>query len=748
MFSTIKKYWYSFVHFFPVQLLALSLRKHIILLLPWVVFFSIAIGKFGASFGVPYLYLAPEYIGEVGYVSFAIVGMGFGVFYVTWNLVGYIVNSHRFQFLASLENPLSVFFINNSAIPILFIVGYLLNTIKFQKYFEFQSWQHVGIDILGFIAGFTFILIIISIYFQYTNKSAAGIAYSYKRELRRKKLLRKLEQNEELDINSKWRVDAFISRSLRFRYTRSVEHYEDDLNNLVFRQHHINAFIVQAATIAFLIAIGFWVENPFVQIPTAASTFLLASVIVSILGMFIYWAGGWGTFMMIVAVITINELTKYEIFGYQSRAYGLNYTVKPASYTLDSLRSLASIENIKSDIKGFIPILNNWKEKNTKQGSEKKPKLVFITASGGGLRSAAFTMAFLQKADSILDGTLMQKTFMMDGASGGSLALTFYRELYSRKMNGEAIDLTNKKYLEQLSLDLLNPMGINILSNDLFLPVHKFKLNGQTYFRDRGYMFERYFAKNTGMRFSKTLADYRKDELSAKVPVLLFHASSTSDSRMFYMSAHPVRFLMRPYNKRSAGLDLSIDAVDFGSLFKEQNGANLDVLSAMRMGATFPYILPATILPCEPPTYLVDGGALDNFGVMSVTKFLITFRDWINQNTDGVVIIQTRDAQKDEEPGEVKQKTFIQQTFQPLEALYANLENIQDFNTDRDLALINESLKGKLQFILFEYIPEKKTEKASMSLRLIAREKKEILKALELGNNSRSFEVLKRALAN
>lgn len=748
MFNTIKKYWFRFAHFFPVQLLVLSLRKHIILLLPWVIFFAIIIGKFGASFGIPYLYLAPEYIGEVGYVSFAIVGMGFGVFYVTWSLVSYIVNSHRFQFLASLENPLSVFFINNSSIPILFMFSYLLSVIKFQKYFEFKSWQSVGIDMLGFIAGFFFILIIISIYFQFTNKSAAGIAYSYKRELRRKKLLRTLEQNEELGINSKWYVDAFISRSLRFRYTRSVEHYEDDLNNLVFRQHHINAFIVQVAIIVFLIAVGFWVENPFMQIPTAASTFLLASIIVSVLGMFIYWAWGWGSFMMIVAVIVVNELTKYEIFGYQSRAYGLNYSVKPASYTLDTLRSLASVENIQQDRNYFISILNNWKENNTKLGSKEKPKIVFITASGGGLRSAAFTMAFLQKADSMIGGTLMKKTFMMDGASGGSFALTFYRELYSRQVNGEAINLNDKRYLEDLSLDLLNPMGINILSNDLFLPIHKFKLNGQTYFRDRGYMFERYFSKNTGIKFSKTLAEYRNDEFNAKVPVLLFHASSTSDSRMFYMSAHPIRFLMRPYNKRSAGLDLSIDAVDLGSLFKDQNGANLNVLSAMRMGASFPYILPATIMPCEPATYLVDGGALDNFGVMSVSKFLITFKDWINQNTDGVVLIQTRDSQKDDDPGEVKQKTFIQQTFQPLEALYANLENIQDFNTDRDLAFINEALNGKLQFILFEYIPEKKTEKASMSLHLIAREKKEILKALELGNNSRSFEILKRTLAN
>jgi predicted acylesterase/phospholipase RssA len=213
------------------------------------------------------------------------------------------------------------------------------------------------------------------------------------------------------------------------------------------------------------------------------------------------------------------------------------------------------------------------------------------------------------------------------------------------------------------------------------------------------------------------------------------------------MSAHPVRFLMRPYNKKSVGLDLSIDAIDFGSFFIKQNGFRLNLLSAMRMSASFPYILPATALPCEPPAYVIDGGALDNFGIVSVIKFLDNFKDWINQNTSGVVIIQTRDSQKDDEPQETKQKTFFQQLFQPIGTLYTNLENIQDFNNDQKLAYINEDLQGKIQFILFEYIPEKKTEKASMSLRLTAREKREILRALEMTNNTRSFEKLKRALA-
>lgn len=747
MIRAIERQLTSFWRFFPVQLLVVALRKHQALLLFWVFLFLIIVGKAGVSLGVPYLYLDPEYLGNVGYLSFAIVGIGFGAFFVTWNIVSYMLHSHRFQFLASLDNPLSVFFINNSIIPAVFLIGYISSIIRFQKYFEFQSWEQVGMDVVGFFAGFIFVMVITSIYFQITNKSAKGVASSYKMELRRKKLFKRLALNEELELHSKWHVQSFISNTLGLNHTHTIHHYEDKLNKLVFRQHHINALIAQVATIALLIVIGFWVENPFFQIPTAASTFLLASVLTSLTGVFIFWTGGWGTFLIIVALVVANELTKYDIFGYQSRAHGLVYNASYASYSLDTLRNLASEENIQKDKKYFLQILNNWKKKNTKPGSASKPKIVFITASGGGLRAGAFTMAFLQKADSLLNGSLLQKTFLMNGASGGTFALAFYRELYHRKMNGEVINMSDRKHLNNLSLDLLNPMCVNILSNDLFFPIHKFQLNGQTYYRDRGYMFEQYFANNTGMDFKKTLADYRIAELSAQIPVMLFHTASTSDSRTFYMSAHPVRFLMRPYNKKSAGLDLSIDAIDFGSFFMKQRGFHLNVLSAMRMSASFPYILPATVLPCEPPAYVIDGGALDNFGIVSIIKFLDNFKDWINQNTSGVVIIQTRDSQKDDEPEETKQKTFFQQVFQPIGTLYGNLENIQDFNNDQKLSYINEDLQGKVQFILFEYIPEKKTEKASMSLRLTAREKKEILRALEMTNNTRSFEKLKRALA-
>jgi hypothetical protein len=422
------------------------------------------------------------------------------------------------------------------------------------------------------------------------------------------------------------------------------------------------------------------------------------------------------------------------------------YDGAQASYTLDTLRSMSSDKNIADDKKYFIKILNNWKRKNTSSGWDGKPKLVFLNSSGGGLRASAFTMAVFQKADSILNGRLMKKTFLMSGASGGAVAFAYLHELNYQQTNGSTFNLWDRTFYDRLSLDLLNPIGISILSNDMFFPIHKFKIGKQSYFRDRGYMFEKYLALNTGMDFEKKLSDYRASEFRAQIPLLIFHTAVINDSRKFYMSPHPVRFLMRSYGKRNFNLDLSVDGVDFCNFFKQQKGYDLRLLSAARMNASFPFILPHTILPSEPPAYVFDGGAIDNFGIETTIKFLTVFKDWINENTSGVVILQTRDSQKEEEPQEKGSKTFLQSVSQPLGSFYNNLENIQDNHNDTKLAYINDLLNGKIQFILFEYIPEKKTEKASMSLRLTSREKREILNSLSRPNNTRSFDLMRKAL--
>jgi hypothetical protein len=196
---------------------------------------------------------------------------------------------------------------------------------------------------------------------------------------------------------------------------------------------------------------------------------------------------------------------------------------------------------------------------------------------------------------------------------------------------------------------------------------------------------------------------------------------------------------MRPHGKNALDNKLEIDGIDFCKFFEEQDGKNLLVTTAMRMGATFPFILPNPVLPSEPATYVMDGGALDNTGVETTFRFIQSFKDWINENTSEVVVIQIRDAEKQEEPEEQPQKTVIARLTDPLGTVYNNMDNMQDFFIDQKLNYIDEELSGKLRFVLFEYTTEKKQDKAAMSMHISSRDKSDILRSLNRSNNVAAF---------
>ena len=192
---------------------------------------------------------------------------------------------------------------------------------------------------------------------------------------------------------------------------------------------------------------------------------------------------------------------------------------------------------------------------------------------------------------------------------------------------------------------------------------------------------------------------------------------------------------------------LAVDGIDFCKFFEKQDGANLLVTSAMRMDATFPFILPNPVLPTDPPTYVMDGGALDDAGLEPPFRFLQTFKEWINKNTSGVVVSEIRDSKKQGEPEEQLQTTVLSRFTDPLGTVYKNMDNMQDFLIDQKLNYMDEELRNKLNFVMFEYTNEKKDEKAAMSMHLTSRDKKDIIQSLSRSNNVAAFKKLKLLLA-
>ena len=338
----------------------------------------------------------------------------------------------------------------------------------------------------------------------------------------------------------------------------------------------------------------------------------------------------------------LNLLYKYDVIDPTNKAYGLNYTNRNErpQYNREALLQLCAPEKVETDKQNMIEILDNWKRKQ----KEEKPVLFISNTSGGGNRSATFTMNVLQRLDQFSGGQLMNKTFLITGASGGMFGATYFRELARHKSKWRFIHQSAGSSLcDAISGDLLNPLFSSFVARDLASPAQKFKVGNYEYIKDRGYAFEQKLNANTNGVLNRQLKDMEQDEKLAKIPLMLFSSVVTRDSRTMMISSQPISFLMRPVYDTTRITEMDPDAIDFGAFFSKQDPMNMRLLTALRMNATFPYVLPNVWLPTNPVVDVMDAGFRDNFGEQTAIRFLNVFRNWILKNTSGVVLIQIRD---------------------------------------------------------------------------------------------------------
>src|SRR6185295_12014661 len=125
----MKAFFTGLYYSFPVQLVLLHFKRFQVLLLFWYLLFSTVGGKFMNSYGADSLFLAPEYLGEVNMASATILGFAIAIFIMSWNITTFILFSRHFRFLATTSNPFLKYCINNSIIPVVFLVFYLFHAI-------------------------------------------------------------------------------------------------------------------------------------------------------------------------------------------------------------------------------------------------------------------------------------------------------------------------------------------------------------------------------------------------------------------------------------------------------------------------------------------------------------------------------------------------------------------------------------------------------------------------------------------
>jgi len=733
----MKAWLRGFFYSFPVQLLFLHFRKYQVLLIFWFVLFSTINGTFMKSFGADSLYLAPEYLGNVNALGAAIVGIAIGMFIMSWNIASFILFSRHFRFLAATTNPFLRYCINNFVIPAAFLIFYFIKAWQFIRYKELIPTGEYLMLAGGFLLGLILILFISFIYFFRADRSI------YRRMMpvirNPKDYIRHLKPGELPPSESKIiKVEWYLETPMSVKKTRNVSHYTRDFIENIFKRHHFAAVLSVFAAFLFLIGIGFLQDSAFFQIPAAASITVFFAILIGVAGAFTYFLQSWSVPYLLGLIIILNLFYTWNWIDPRNKAFGLNYsnTKERPAYTREHILAMASTKNISEDSLNMIHVLENWKRK---QGEE-KPLFIVINTSGGGHRSATFTMSILQRLDSITNGDLMKKTFLITGASGGMIGASYFRELYLRKQKGEKIHLQDKKYVDDISGDLLNPLFSSFVARDLISPSLKFEVGPYIYVKDRAYSFESKLNKNTNGFLNKQLRDYKEDETNAIIPLAFYNSVVSRDSRKMIISTQPVRFMMRSRYDSTSLPEMDPDVIDFTSFFEKQDPFNIRILTALRMNATFPIVLPNVWLPSEPVIDVMDAGLRDNYGQETGLRFLEFFDDWISQNTSGVLIIQLRDRPSGGWDYPYVTENIGDHATKPFLMLQHNWFKTMEYFQNDLLSYYTQHSEHKINKVTFQYATEKQEDKAALNFHLTQREKKNIMSSPDFLFNKESFD--------
>ncbi|MBX2930860.1 MAG: hypothetical protein KF781_02805 [Chitinophagaceae bacterium] len=734
----MKKYIVGFWFSMPIQLFILHFRKYQIFLVFWYILFATVGGTFLNNFGAYSLYLAPEYYNEVNFFSTSIVGFAIGIFIMSWNITTFILFRKYIHFLATTAQPFLKYCINNGIIPVLFLLYYFFTAVQYNHQRELKSFVEIAILSSGFLFGFLLSVTIAFVYFFsadkriFKNIGSTIVAANKRYNISNKKLL----PEERKDL----RIDWFFSARMHLRKPRDVRHYSESFLDSIFKQHHIASIIAFFIAFIVLIGLGFSSDMRLFQIPAAASITIFFALLVAVGGAFSLFLKTWSIPVLILVYIFFNFLYQKNVIDPRNKAYGINYENKKErpDYNKDAIYALASKENIDKDKAAFLQRLEAWKSNQV----EEKPILYLINTSGGGIRSANFTFSILQKLDAVIfNDSLMQKAFFINGASGGLLGAAYYRELYLRKLTNNTINLQSKQYVNDISKDLLNPIFSSFVSRDIIGPVQRFQQSGFRYIKDRGYAFERKLNVNTHGYLNKPIADYTDAENKAIIPTMFFNSTISSDGRKMVICTQPVRFLMGSSTENNSASSPMPDIIDFNSFFVKQNSTQIGMLSALRMNATFPYVLPNVWLPTNPVIDVMDAGLRDNFGQENTLRFIESFKEWLQANTSKIVIIQIRDRNIKDWDTIESNKSLISIFTKPAFLLQYNWFRLQDYYQDAQLDYLNESYGNNIDVIRFQYVPSAKNKAASLSFHLTAAEKKEIALAL---NNEINIEELNK----
>jgi len=730
-------------YFLPVQLLLLHFRKYQMLLIFWLILLLTITGNFASHFGASSLFLAPEYLGKINYFSMFLMGGAFAVFMMTWHITTFIIHSKRMPYMGATRHAFLIYSFNNFIIPLAFLVFYSVVTIRFQVYDEHTPVSTVLFMQVGFYLGFLFIILISFAYFFRVSRDFFKTVLS---RITNPARIRSLIPYDSLDYD----IDiiparSFISGHFKIKKSEDLEHYHPRVLNTILTRHHRNVIFATFFAYVALLILGIFMDQPLLRIPAGASFLLLFSIILGFVGAFKYFLKSWETLGWVIFVLLLSAMVKYKAFDLRSIAYGLNYKL-PAEqlpeYDYKNLHRIFTPQRFEKDKQTEEGRLDKWKAISDQSDTS---SLVVITVSGGGSRSAYWSFRSLQYLDSVTHGRLFKHTVLVTGASGGMIGAAYWRSIHDAYQQGLCKDPYSRVYQDNVGKDLLNSIIFSLASVDLISPFNKITIAGHHYTRDRGYAMEQELVSNTDGLLDKSIGYFGAREAAGQIPMLIVNGTIVNDGRKLMIGNEPLGYLTQP--EYSLGEKTPpIDAVDYGTFFAGLDPYNIRLTSALRMNATFPFVLPVVRLPTNPSMNIMDAGLRDNFGAEVASRYLYTLRGWLEKNVHNTIFLEIRDTRENDVSAAVTETSLVHMLMDPLFVIQNKWEAFQSYNHSFLKDYSPHFLDGHLHYVTLSYVPEETKSAAELNFHLTQNEKEDIYESINNVDNQMAIDTLLKLL--
>jgi len=273
---------------------------------------------------------------------------------------------------------------------------------------------------------------------------------------------------------------------------------------------------------------------------------------------------------------------------------------------------------------------------------------VVVAASGGGIRAAAWVATVLRELQRDCS-SFMRSVQFVSAVSGGSVGTLFVLDTLAPDRNASIGDL------DRAVARVMQPSLSDIAWAVSYPNVTRRWFGRAAPHHDRAWALEESWRRDWRWR-STTLDDWRSALARAAMPAVAFNAVT-----------------VRPVAPLLLGNFRLPDGADAHRLQRAIEERDLDLVTAARLSATYPFVTPIShgVGPGVPGDRVADGGYIDNSGLLSaalwVTDVLPVLRDEVTELL--VVEITSSDRAEQASTHAARTNGGLEQILGPLETL-------------------------------------------------------------------------------